>query len=306
MQDYFSVFLKGLAMGACDVVPGVSGGTVAFVTGIYERLVHSITCFTPKLLLELKEKGISAVWKKVDGNFLLSLLLGIGISLFTFSNIITTLLETHPPIIWSLFFSLVLTSSFTMLSNVKSWNITRLVFLIVGIICGYYITILTPGGGSPSYSFIFISGFIAICAMILPGISGSFVLLLMGQYVFVFNAIANLNIPVILVFGLGCAIGLHCFSHVVKWLFAHYEESLLCFLIGLMFGSLNKIWPWKKTVTFITNGHGEAVPALQENLLPSRYASELALDPMLQASVIVMILAFVGVILFDRLGKKNA
>ena len=139
MKEYFSVFLKGLAMGACDVVPGVSGGTVAFVTGIYERLVHSITCFTPKLLLELKVKGLSAVWKKIDGNFLVSLLLGIGISLFTFSNIITTLLETHPPIIWSLFFSLGLTSSFTMLSNVKSWNITRLLFLIVGIICGYYI-----------------------------------------------------------------------------------------------------------------------------------------------------------------------
>lgn len=301
---YLSVFLKGLAMGACDVVPGVSGGTVAFVTGIYEKLISSLTLLKPSLFIDLKKNGFSYVWNKVDGNFLACLGFGIATGLLTFAKLMTYLLEKHPPVIWSLFFSLVLASSLTMLLKVTKWNFKKILFFMLGLSGGYLVTILSPSTGSNSYAFVFSSGFIAICAMILPGISGSFILLLLGQYVFILNALVHMNLPVIFTFAIGCFFGLLLFSHILKWLFAHYHQTALCLLTGVMFGSLNKLWPWKETISFFVNRHGKKVPAVEKNILPSSYEA-LSLDPMLTVSIIIMILAFLGVFLFDRISKKS-
>lgn len=292
-------------MGACDVVPGVSGGTVAFVTGIYEKLVSSLTSFKPKLIKQLREEGPSSVWKEINGSFLLSLGLGVAISILTFAKLITSLLEKYPPVIWSLFFSLVLASSFVMLRKVSAWNPSKAVTLILGTLFGYAITVLSPSSGNDSMIFVFFSGFIAICAMILPGISGSFILLLLGQYLFIINSLLSFNLLVIITFSLGCLSGLLCFSHFLKWLFSHYYHGTLCFLTGIMFGSLNKLWPWKKALSFVTNRHGEKIPALQENILPHHYEKVLSLDPMTSISLITMFVGFFIVIVFNQLGNQK-
>ena len=303
---YLGLFLKGLVMGACDVVPGVSGGTVAFVTGIYEKLISSLTLLRPSLLIELKEKGLAFAWKKIDGNFLTSLGLGIVVGLITFAKLITLLLVQYPPVIWSLFFSLVLFSAFSMLTKIKSWNYKSIAFLLSGSLFGYFITVLAPSSGSSSYIFIFFSGFIAICAMILPGISGSFILLLLGQYVFIIKSLLQFDLPVILTFGTGCLLGLLLFSHILKWLFAHHHDQAFCLLTGIMFGSLNKLWPWKNPLSYVINRHGNKIPALQENLMPSSYGKILSLDPMLKSSLLAMALGFLFVFIFNQIGKKNA
>ena len=293
-------------MGACDVVPGVSGGTIAFITGIYEKLIKSLTLLGPSLFKDLKSKGFSYVWRKVDGNFLVVLGAGIATSILTLAKLITHLLEEYPPVVWSLFFALVLASSITMLTKVKTWNLQRFFFLVLGVLAGYMVTVFSPIQGSSSYSFIFSSGFIAICAMILPGISGSFILLLLGQYIFIMRALTEFNFQVLFVFALGCTFGLLLFSHVLKWLFSRYHELALCLLTGVMLGSLNKLWPWKQTINYVLNRHGERIPALQKNILPESYDRLLGLDPMFTASLVTMLTAFVAIILFDRISKKNA
>lgn len=293
-------------MGACDVVPGVSGGTVAFITGIYQKLITSLTLLRPKLLIELKQKGFAHIWNKVDGNFLACLGLGAATGILSFAKLLTYLLVEYPPVIWSLFFSMVLSSSLVMALKIKSWTLKKSAFVLLGLTLGYLVTILSPTSGSNSYAFIFSSGFIAICAMILPGISGSFILLLLGQYVFIMQSLVHFDLPILFVFGTGCLLGLLLFSHLLKWLFANYHDYAFCFLMGVMLGSLNKLWPWKQTINFVVNRHGEKIPALQENLFPSSYEALLSLNPMTSSSLLVMIGAFLFVFAFDWIGKKNA
>lgn len=230
-------------MGGADVIPGVSGGTIALIAGIYEELIHSIKSVDAvalKLLLKLDIKGL---WQRINGAFLVNVFAGVLISIFSLAKLITYLLEVHPIPVWSFFFGLILISAYFVMPRTRGW--ADYLSLFVGAVLAYLITSLTPGDTPEELWFIFISGAIAICAMILPGISGSFILLLLGKYEFVLDAVKTLDLSIIVVFAAGCAVGIISFSKVIHWLLLHYKGVTLSLLAGFMLGSLNKIWPWK-------------------------------------------------------------
>ncbi|MEN8186440.1 MAG: DUF368 domain-containing protein [Bacteroidota bacterium] len=248
LKDYFIISLKGVAMGAADVVPGVSGGTIAFISGIYEELINSINQVNFKTLKILKEEGFAAMWKSVNGNFLLSLVLGIAISVISLAKLIRHLLETQPILVWSFFFGLVLASVIYVGKQITRWQLITFVLMALGAIAAFYITQIPPQHLQISNGFIFLAGALAICAMILPGISGSFILLLLGMYKPVLDAIHYKDFKTLGILMLGAVVGLLTFSRLLKWLFDHYQNLTLATLTGFIIGSLNKIWPWKKVL----------------------------------------------------------
>lgn len=246
LKNYFIIALKGVAMGAADVVPGVSGGTIAFISGIYEELISSINKVNLETFKILKNEGLNAMWRSVNGNFLLSLLIGIAVSIISLAKLIRHLLETQPVLIWSFFFGLVLASIIYVAKQITKWNLLGIFMLLLGAFVAYYITTLTPQITEISYPYIFLSGALAICAMILPGISGSYILLLLGMYKPILDAIHEKDIKVLGTLILGAVVGLLSFSRLLKWLFDHYQNITLATLTGFIIGSLNKIWPWKE------------------------------------------------------------
>ncbi len=270
-KEYLLLVLKGMAMGAADVVPGVSGGTIAFISGIYEELISTIGGVNLSLLKTLKEEGLAAAWKALNGNFIVALFLGIFISIASLAKIISVLLVTQPVILWSFFFGLVVASVLFVGKQVKKWKTTTIISLVLGSAFAYYITILPPLAQSDSTFYIFISGMIAICAMILPGISGSFILLILGSYQTVLNAVKDREILTIATFMAGCVVGLLAFSKILKWTFKNFHDVTVAVLTGFLIGSLNKIWPWKKIDSFRLNSHDEWVAFLEHNVTPSSY-----------------------------------
>ena len=241
--------LKGMAMGAADVVPGVSGGTVAFVTGIYEELISSINNVNLGLLKTLRTDGIKAAWKQLNGTFLLVLFGGIIFSIVSFAKGVSYLLENHPVLIWSFFFGLIVASAWLVGKSIQKWNIGLILMLLAGIIIAFFISaIQTTVSGDTSSWYIFLSGAVAICAMILPGISGSFILVLMGSYHIVLEALNQRNIVLVLIFMAGCIVGLLSFARLLKLLFSKFKELTIALLTGFMIGALYKVWPWKVNV----------------------------------------------------------
>lgn len=233
-------------MGAADVVPGVSGGTIAFISGIYETLLASISAVNFSLFSTLRKEGIPGVWKAVNGAFLLPLLTGIAFSILSLAKAVTYLMDHEPIGIWSFFFGLVLASIVLVVRMIKAPHAGILLSAAVGAAVAYWITTLTPGAASSlSYGYLFFCGFIAICAMILPGISGSFILVLLGAYRFVLDSLHERNLAVIAVFASGALLGITSFSHVLKWLFAKFHDVTVACLAGFMLGSLAKVWPWR-------------------------------------------------------------
>ena len=312
--DYLIITLKGLAMGAADVVPGVSGGTIAFISGIYQELIDSINNVNISVLKTLKNEGLKAAWKQVNGSFLLALLTGIGISILTFSKIITHLLETQPILVWSFFFGLIIASITLIWKEITSWKLVDILFLLIGITISYYITIARPVSSPDSYWYLFLSGFIAIIAMILPGISGAFILLLMGSYETVIGTIntfreglttANSEILTqallkLGVFALGCIIGLKSFSKILHWMFEHHKNTTLTLLVGFMVGSLNKVWPWKQVLETRINSHGEVVPYIDKSILPQNFEG----DPKITMAIVLAILGFVLIFGMEKMASK--
>ena len=244
-KDFILLYLKGMAMGAADIVPGVSGGTIAFITGIYEELLNSIKSFNLDALELLKQLQFKALWKHINGTFLLVLLAGIFTSILTLARLVTWLLATYPVQIWSFFFGLIIISAILVTKEIRKWSISVVIAGIIGIVVAYIITIASPAQTPDALWFIFLAGAIAICAMILPGISGSFILLLLVKYEFILTALKEFNIPIIIVFGIGCVVGLLSFARVVSWLLDRYYNVAVALLAGFMVGSLNKVWPWK-------------------------------------------------------------
>lgn len=302
LKDYIIIFLKGIAMGAADVVPGVSGGTIAFISGIYEELLSSINAVNLGAVKILKKNGFKAMWMSVNGNFLLSLLLGIGISVLSLAKLIKWLLENEPILLWSFFFGLVVASVFFVGKQIKNWTVTKALMLIIGTALAFYITILPPVANQITSSwFLFFAGALAICAMILPGISGSFILLLLGAYRPVIDALDQRDIKIIFLFGCGAIVGLLTFSRILKWLFDKYKEMTLAVLTGFIAGSLNKIWPWKETLSWRTNSHGEKVPFIQESILPFNYDG----NPELLWAIVLAILGFAVILLLEKFSKEN-
>lgn len=274
-------------MGAADVVPGVSGGTIAFITGIYEELINSIEGVTKALPILFKE-GIAAAWKAANANFLLILLSGIAVSVLSLAQGIGFLLETEPVLVWSFFFGLIVASAIIVGKSVNHWNALAIVAMLGGIAIAYYITIASPAQTPEAAWFIFLSGSLAICAMILPGISGSFILLLLGKYKFIIGALSDFDIKTILIFMAGCVVGLLSFARLLSWMFKHYKNTTIAVLTGFMMGSLNKVWPWKITTSTTTDRHGLEIPLTQESVLPNQFDS----DPQVLAAIVAALCGF--------------
>ncbi|TXB66982.1 DUF368 domain-containing protein [Vicingus serpentipes] len=301
LKDYLLISAKGIAMGAADVVPGVSGGTIAFITGIYEELLSTISSVNIESLKVLKNDGIKGFWNHINGSFLVALLLGIGISIASLAKLITYLLKHHDILLWSFFFGLILSSIYLVGKTIKKWDTIKFLALLIGSAIAYYITILPPMENPDALWFVFLSGAIAICAMILPGISGSFILLLLGSYELVLSAIKDLKISTIAVFGIGCVVGLLSFSKLLSWMFKKYHDLTIALLTGFLVGSLNKIWPWKLTTSFRINSHGEEVPFLQENILPFNYDG----NPQLLMAILMACVGLAIIILMEKVASKN-
>lgn len=305
-MKYLLTYLKGVAMGAADVVPGVSGGTIAFITGILDTLLNSIRRINPSLWHIIKKEGVKGALIHINAPFLISLFAGILTSIFTLAKLISYLLVFHPIPVWSFFFGLILISVFHMLKQVKGINIGRIGIFFVGVIFAYVITVLNPIAMNPSSINIIIAGAIAICAMVLPGISGSFILLLLGLYTPIIGAVKNVDLNIICLFALGAIIGLLTFSHLLSALLRHFHDETLIFLTGLMLGTLGKIWPWKQVLSWRINSHGEQVPLLEQNLLPWHYEQITGHASQLFFAVVCMLLGIVMVWGLDTVSKKLA
>lgn len=297
LKDYGLLVLKGMGMGAADVVPGVSGGTIAFIVGIYEELIDSIKSINASSMKMLLTGKIGAFWKAINANFLLSIVAGIGISIFSLAKIITYLLVYHPILVWAFFFGLVMASTWFVSRDIRRWNWKTVVSFILGAILAYYITVATPAETPTNLFFIFLCGAIAICAMILPGISGSFILVLLGKYFYIMEAVKTLNIPVMLVFVAGAAIGITSFSRVLSYALRKFHDVTIAVLAGFMLGSLNKVWPWKKVLETYTDSHGELKPLVEINILPDHLVGE---------AVGLMLLGFFLVYFLEKLSMKSA
>lgn len=292
-------------MGAADVVPGVSGGTIAFITGIYDTLLESIRRINPSLLGVWKREGFKAAFNHINGWFLISLFGGIFTSIATLAKMISWLLVNHPIPIWSFFFGLILVSVFHILKQVEQKTMSRWVFLLLGIAFAYSITILKPLQMEPTGINTVIAGAIAICAMILPGISGSFILLLIGMYTPVLGAVKSFDISILALFLTGCVLGLLSFSHVLSWLLTRFRDATLIFLTGLMIGTLPKIWPWKETLTWRINSKGEQVPLIQHNLSPFEFEHIFNQPSQLGIAIGMMLLAIALVLGLEKYAQHS-
>ena len=295
-KEYFFLFLKGMGMGSADIIPGVSGGTIAFITGIYEELISSIKSVDHQALRLLISGKPAAFWKKINGRFLIVLLSGILLSLVSLARLISSLLENHPIQLWSFFFGLILISALVVCKDIKRWSVAVIICLILGAIIAYIITKAVPAETPDNILTIFLSGAVAICAMILPGISGSFILLILGKYTFILNALKEFDLGVIAVFATGCLLGLVSFSRLISWLFRKYREVTIALLAGFMLGSLNKVWPWKNTLETYVDRHGVVKPLVQENILPNSYLS-MGNDPYFWQALLFFALG-VGLVVF--------
>lgn len=312
---YLMTALKGILMGAADVVPGVSGGTIAFITGIYEELIKTIDGLDISILGSLRKNGFVNTFNAYNLGFLISLLAGIAVSILSLAKLITFLLATYPILVWSFFFGLVLASVWYIGSQISKWGAVTIAFIIVGTALSYYITVAEPLGSPDSWWYVIFSGFVAIIAMILPGVSGAFLLLLLGSYETVLGAITGLTESIVAgdwsaassyfltlcLFAVGCILGLKLFSRVLTWLFKNHKNWTLALLTGFMLGSLNKLWPWKEVLKYRTNSHGEEVPFLEKSIMPNHFDG----DSQIMWAVVLMVVGFLLIFLLERWASKK-
>ena len=327
LKKLILLYLKGLAMGSADVVPGVSGGTIAFITGIYEPLLNAIKSINLEALNLLKrlwqktevvrtnkipnskfqipnsKTQNSKLKTRTDGTFLVVLVAGIATSVLTSAKLITHLLSTYPIQVWSFFFGLIVVSSLIMLREIKKWNFGVFLPILSGIAAAYLITAATPSETPEASWFLFLAGAVAVCAMILPGISGSFILLLFGKYEYVLTAIKDFKIADLAIFGLGCLVGLLSFARAISWLFKKFHNTTVGLLSGFMIGSLNKVWPWKEIVHTYTNRHNEVVPLVEKNVLPAEYLKKTGQEPFFLQAMFFAVAGFLIVLIIDRLAS---
>ncbi len=296
LKEYALLVLKGMGMGAADVVPGVSGGTIAFIVGIYDELINSIKSINKESL----KLFFTGKWGKfceyINGKFLLSIVVGIGISVFSLAKIITWLLTDYPILVWAFFFGLVLASTLFVGKDIKEWNWKTITAFIVGAALAFYITVATPAETPSNLLFVFLCGAIAICAMILPGISGSFILVLLGKYFYIMDAVKNLKLTVLLCFAAGACIGITTFSRILSYALAKVRNITLAVLTGFMLGSLNKVWPWKETLETYIDSHGAVKPLVETNVLPYQYVWE---------ALALMVVGFCVDYFIEKLSEKG-
>lgn len=333
LKEYLVISLKGMAMGAADVVPGVSGGTIALITGIYKELIGSFANINLGLIKIFRKEGIASAFRSVNGPFLLALISGIAISIFSLAKLFHYLIEHKPVLVWSFFFGLIIASIWLVGKLVENWNKSTVSLLIAGALISFAITIISPANGPDTLWYLFISGMLAFVAMILPGISGSFILLLLGAYQLVLGKVSSLigalhpfdsqlligNVISLGVFAIGGVVGLLSFSRILRWMFEKYEANTLALLTGFLIGSLNKVWPWKQTVEVFVKHAGEekesVVPLVQNNVLPNdsfRFITEadaqlgiVDKDPQLGYAILLAVFGFMLIFLLERFSAKH-
>lgn len=297
-------FLKGIAMGAADIVPGVSGGSIALIAGIYQTLLESINSFNLENLILLKKLEFKKFYKAVNGTFLASLLLGILTSIIVLSRLITYLMEVHPIPLWSFFCGLILISAFLILKDIKRWHLGVILAVLIGTAIAWWVTNLPPTSSPDTKWFIFVSGAIAICAMILPGISGSFILLILGKYEVILKALSDWDIFTLGIFASGCIVGILSFSRVVSYLLRKFHSATIGLLSGFMLGSVNELWPWKVILEWRTSSSGEKKPFLTENILPTEYLGLVGEEPQIVTAILAFLFGIGIVVFIEWLAKK--
>ncbi len=300
LTDYVIITFKGMAMGAADVVPGVSGGTIAFISGIYEELITSINNIKPSLLSVWRKQGFASFWEQLNGNFLLALFLGIFISLFSLATLVSWLLENQPILLWSFFFGLVAASIFFVGKEIKKWSVLTVFFFLFGAGVAFWITQLPPNENMGSLPYLFLSGALAVCAMILPGISGAFILVLLGSYKTILDAVHQRNLVTVATVAVGAVFGLLSFARLLKWMFKNYRDITLALLTGFILGSLNKIWPWKKVLeTKVFDD--KVIPIKEQNVLPHLFEGDNQLLPAIGLAIFGFSLIFI----LERVASKK-
>ncbi|SDB20806.1 putative membrane protein [Flavobacteriaceae bacterium MAR_2010_188] len=300
-SDYVVISLKGIAMGAADAVPGVSGGTIALIAGIYEELITTISQVDLSLFTTLRKDGFKSFWTALNGNFLLALFSGILISFVSFMRLAKYLIENEPILIWSFFFGLVIASILFVGKQIEKWSVSVIISMIIGAAFAYYISILPGMSENNGSFFLLFAGALAICAMILPGISGAFILVIIGAYKSLSDSLHDFDFKRIAIFGLGAIIGLLSFSRVLKWLFKHYPNLTLAVLTGFIIGSLNKIWPWKEVLTWRVDEEGIKIPVLEKSISPFSFEG----DPQLWLAITLIIVGFLTIVLLEKIGTNK-
>ena len=293
------IFLRGLLMGAADIVPGVSGGTMAFITGIYDTLIDSIRAVDATVVRKLLKLDIAGAWEHVNGGFLLALLFGIATSIFSLARIISWVLQHYPVPLWAFFFGLILASALVLLRQVGQWNVGRALSLLVGVTVALTIALSPVVSLDGGMMGVFVAGFLAICAMILPGISGSFILVLLGMYGTVLAAVKSLDLAFLAVFAVGAGSGLLCFSRLLYWLLHRYHQGTMALLTGFLFGSLAVVWPWKRVLDWVEGSHGQLKPAQQLPVSPAEFTVATGQEPWEGLCLSLMLLGFLVVWLID-------
>lgn len=291
-------------MGIADAVPGVSGGTIAFITGIYEELLHSLNAIDQDAFRLLIKLRLAELWKKINGNFLLTVLAGVITSLLVLISIIYNLIVNYPILFSSFFFGVIFASVALVLKEIKTWGHKPIITFVISVGIGYFITRLSPVETPDTYWFIFICGALAICSMILPGISGAFILLLLGKYQLMITALVEFHLGIILTFTAGGVLGLLGFARLITWVLDHYHHITIAVLAGFMLGSLNKVWPWRQGLEFATTRKGEQVAVFDKSILPWHFLSETGRDPKLFQAILIMALGVCIVIVTERIATR--
>ncbi|MEP6735952.1 MAG: DUF368 domain-containing protein [Chryseolinea sp.] len=303
-KDYILLYLKGLSMGAADVVPGVAGGTVAFLTGIYDEIVYSLNNIDRESVKLLIQRDPGGFWKRINGNFLTIVFAGILTSFLTLAKLMAYFLKQNQILVLSFFFGLILLSAPLVLREIKSWNLQIVLAFLLGIAVAYGMTLIAPIQSPNAWWFIFFVGILVVCATFLPGISGSFMLLLLGKYQYLVQSVMNFNILIIVIFVLGCMVGLFGFSRFLVWAIDKYRPATVALLSGLMLGSLNKVWPWRTVIEYATNSKGEQIPAFDKSILPWHYVLQTGKDPHVFQAVLMMAIGFFIVFLIDKIAVR--
>ena len=334
LKDYLLITVKGMAMGAADVVPGVSGGTIALIAGIYKELIDTLTSLNISILKTIKKEGFVAAFNAINGKFLVALISGIAISILSLAKLFNFLLTNHPVLVWAFFFGLILSSVWLIGQRVTKWSISNWIALIIGAAISFSVTIVSPAQGPDAIWYLFLSGVLAFVAMILPGISGSFILLLLGAYHLILGKVSSLldglkamDFTIILsngielgIFALGGIIGLLSFSRVLKWMFEKYENRTLALLTGFLIGSLNKVWPWKTVEQVFVKHAGEInekiVPIVESNVLPNNFMTpvvengqvieQISTNPQIGAAIGLFVLGFLIIFALERISAKKS
>ena len=279
IQHKLLLFLRGVAMGAVDLVPGISAGTIAFVTGIYEQLIHSIKSFNLDAIKTLKDKGLAAAWRHINGEFLLILISGIVFSLFTLAGVMHYFLETFPLQLWSFFMGLIAASVIYLLRQYPPKRFLEIGLLVAGILASYSLSVASINAVEGNYLSVFLAGSVALCAMILPGISGSFILVLLGLYPVFINALVNIELDFLLIFAAGGIVGLMLFSRLLSWLLQHYKHAVIATMCGFLLGSLSILWPWKQVSPSVISASGILEVTESINIPPQAYLDIVGQDP---------------------------